>query len=176
VNEPGRARRPRRVYRYRIDFEGRILHDGSEIGDPDVIRQLLANPRRDADGTSFSLCLGERNELDAEDVLYVIGAFDAPPPSDDATGLPVRCQGGLARRLDLTTLRLAGEAYLYGEVEGGVAARFGRRAWLEFANRFVREDQGKAVAEIGGRSFPIAPGQPRRNSRDPRLRPREGGR
>ncbi len=149
---------PARVYRYRIDFEGRILHQGSEITDPAVVRQLLRTVHRDADGTCFSLCMGERNELVADDVLYVIASFDATPVAPaDRSPLRVRCQGGLERSLDLATLGLHGEAHLYGDVEGGLSARFGRQAWLELASRHVQVDgAGAASLSIGGRWFPIA--------------------
>ncbi len=146
-----------RVYRYSIDFEGRISHAGSAIDDPAVIRQLLARVHRDPRGVLFSLCAGERNELAPADALYVIARFDDTPCGEPgAERLAVTCQGGLVRHLDLGTLVLRGGHHLYGEVEGGFAARFGRHAWLEFATRFVDALAEPPLARLSGRAWPIA--------------------
>lgn len=153
-----------RVYRYTIDFEGRIFHVGSAIEDPAVIRQLLARVHRDARGRLFSLCAGERNELAPEDALYVIARFEVPPDDGGDPGgehLAVTCQGGLVRRLALGTLVLRDGAHLYGEVEGGHAARFGRQAWLDFATRLVDASVEPPLARVGGRAWPIVIVTPR---------------
>ncbi|MFN7953056.1 MAG: hypothetical protein U0610_15145 [bacterium] len=152
---PSPASRPRRTYRYSIDFEGRVFHAGTEIADAAVIRQLLAVVRRDEAGGYYSLCAGERNELAPADALYVIASFADAPSPDRPAHLPVTCQGGLERRLALDTLRMRGDAFLYGDVDGGFAARFGRHAWLDFALRHVDSERVPARARFGDASWPI---------------------
>lgn len=145
-----------RVYRYTIDFEGRIFHAGSPIEDAAVIRQLLTRVHRDPKGGLFSVCAGERNELAPTDALYVIARFEETPAGPGGDRLAVTCQGGLLRHLDLGTLALRDGAFLYGAVEGGVAARFGRHAWLDFATRFVDATAEQPLARLADRAWPIA--------------------
>ncbi len=147
--------RPSRIYRYAIDFEGRVFHAGTEVDDPAVLRQLLGRVHRDAAGGCYSLCAGETNELRPDDVLYVIAGFADAPVDGSPARLAVTCQGGLRRHLALETLRLRAGAFLYGDVEGGFAARFGRQAWLDFALRHVDATCAVFVARFGAASWPI---------------------
>ncbi len=149
------APRPTRIYRYTIDFEGRVFHAGTEVDDPAVLRQLLARVHRDAAGGYYSLCAGETNELRPDDVLYVIASFADEPAEEHPSRLPVTCQGGLRRHLALDTLRLRDGAFLYGDVDGGFSARFGRQAWLDFALRRVDATHATPVARFGAASWPI---------------------
>jgi hypothetical protein len=146
-----------RTYHYRIDFEGRVLHAGTPIDDPLAVRQLLHRVHRDHRGRTYSLCRGEQSFIEADDVLYVVSDFADPATVGDDARLPVTCQGGLERRLELRSLWLHEQRFLYGSVDGGHAARFGRRAWPLFAERHVRHDaaQDTLVVRAGAQVFPI---------------------
>jgi hypothetical protein len=52
---------PAREYRYRVDCDGRIFHDGTEVVDPAVLRFFLRAMTRTEDGRCLVLCQGERN-------------------------------------------------------------------------------------------------------------------
>ena len=148
---------PVRVYHYRIDPEGRVFHDGTEIDDRSVIRQLLARVERDEEGRPFSRCMGERNYLHADDALYVVLDFGEPELREDGSAeLRVSCQGGLGRRLDLATLTLRDQTHLYGTLSTGHVARFGRHAVQPFVERWVRPGpEDGFVFTLGDRSWSI---------------------
>ena len=63
---------PAREYRYRVDRDGRIFHDGTEVVDPAVLRFFLRAMTRTEDGRCLVLCQGERNWFEAPDTPFVI--------------------------------------------------------------------------------------------------------
>lgn len=145
----------RRVYHYRVDFEGRLFHDGSEITDPVAIRQLIARVRHDAHGRPYALCMGEWMMLEPEDVIHVIQDFEDPAAADDATRLVVRCQAGVRRRIDLTRLTIRELAYIYAPCAEGGLARFGRRAAMGLARDWMEPTSQGFAVRIGERRFPV---------------------
>src|SRR5260370_30626179 len=61
-----------REYRYEVDRDGRIFHDGTEIIDPAVLRFFLRAMARTDEGRYLVLCQGERNWFEAPDTPFVI--------------------------------------------------------------------------------------------------------
>ncbi len=54
-----------REYRYRVDAEGRVFHDGSEVLDPSTLRFFVRAMQRTPDGRWLVVCQGERNWFEA---------------------------------------------------------------------------------------------------------------
>src|SRR6202011_1581406 len=61
-----------REYRYQVDRDGRIFHDGTEIVDPAVLRFFLRAMTRTETGGALVLCQGERNWFEAVDKPLVV--------------------------------------------------------------------------------------------------------
>ncbi|MBI5629192.1 MAG: hypothetical protein HY953_09755, partial [Candidatus Rokubacteria bacterium] len=61
-----------REYRYRIDREGHIFHDGTEIVDPPTLRFFLLAMTRTPEGRYLAMCQGERNWFEPEDTPFVV--------------------------------------------------------------------------------------------------------
>ena len=55
-----------REYHYRVDGEGRIYHDGTEIVDPATLRFFLLALTRTPEGRWLAVCQGERNWFEPE--------------------------------------------------------------------------------------------------------------
>ena len=61
-----------REYHYRVDGDGRVFHDGSEIVDAATLRFFLLGMRREPDGRWLVPCQGEQNWFAAEDTPFVV--------------------------------------------------------------------------------------------------------
>jgi hypothetical protein len=61
-----------REYRYRVDSEGRVFHDGSEVLDPLTLRFFLRAMTRTPEGRWLVVCQGERNWFEAEGTPFVV--------------------------------------------------------------------------------------------------------
>src|SRR5215475_8402069 len=83
-----------REYTYRVDGEGRVFHDGSEIVDPATLRFFLLALQRTPEGRWLALCQGERNWFEADDTPFVVQR------------LALESAGGSLKRVDL---RLVGD-------------------------------------------------------------------
>jgi len=56
-----------REYVYRVDAEGRVFDDGSEIVDPATLHFFLLALQRTPEARLLALCQDERNWFEAED-------------------------------------------------------------------------------------------------------------
>ena len=63
---------PAREYRYEVDREGRIFHDGTEIVDPLVLRFFLRAMTRTEEGRYLVMCQGEHNWFKPHDTPFVV--------------------------------------------------------------------------------------------------------
>jgi len=147
-----------REYRYVVDREGRISHDGSEIVDPLVLRFFLSAMRRTADGRYLVICQQEHNWFDVADTPFVIQRLrqkgDAAPGA-----LELYLVGDYHEPLDPETLESEG-GYLYCRVRrGAFRARFGRVALQQLAPFLCEADGGPALL-LGGRCHPVRQPQP----------------
>lgn len=138
-----------REYRYRVDAEGRIFHDGSEIVDAPTLRFFLRAMARTPEGAWLVVCQGERNWFEADETPFVVQRV-RPAPADGASGgLELVLAGEHREPLDPGTLETRG-GRLYCRVRrGAFPARFGRLALQQLAP-FLGDDGGRPVLVLGG--------------------------
>src|SRR5262245_10384626 len=117
-----------REYRYVVDRDGRIFHDGSEIIDPPVLRFFLLAMQQTDDGRYLVLCQGERNWFEADDTPFVIQRLRVATEAGRLVSTELYLAGDYHEPLDPDSLE-ADQAYLYCRVRrGAFRARFGRIA------------------------------------------------
>ncbi|MCE9623947.1 MAG: hypothetical protein K8R69_00615 [Deltaproteobacteria bacterium] len=66
-----------RVWRYRVDTDGNLWHDGSVFDDPQILKFFLRRMERLPDGRYFALCQGEECYFEPDDAIYVVQAVEA---------------------------------------------------------------------------------------------------
>ena len=67
-----------REYHYRVDGEGRIYHEGTEIVDPATLRFFLLALTRTPEGRWLAVCQGERNWFEPDLVETLTCAIARP--------------------------------------------------------------------------------------------------
>lgn len=155
-----------RVYRYFLDKEGRIWHDGTEVTDPRFAMVVHRNMQNTPDGF-LSICQGERCEFEVEDVPYVVQqiAFHKDE-RQQVRRIDLIFGGGYSEKLDPSTLHVAGENVLYCRVRNGVfRARFSRKAYFQLIP-LIQEDAKTQnyFLELNAARFPIHQNAPLRNA------------
>lgn len=144
-----------REYRYSVDREGRIFHDGSEIVDAPTLGFFLRAMGVEPDGRHLVRCQGERNWFECADTPYVVqrlALIGAPGP---VQAVELCFAGDYRERLDPATLSSAGGG-LYCRVRGGAfRARFGRVALQQLAPMLAEEGTGPVLV-LGGVRHPIS--------------------
>jgi hypothetical protein len=139
-----------REYWYRVDAEGRIFHDGSEVLDPLTLRFFLLAMTRTPDGRWLVVCQGERNWFEAERTPFVVQRVRPIGREDAVDGLELALAGDYREPLDPATLESA-EGRLYCRVRrGAYPARFGRLALQQLAP-YLRDQGGRPVLALGDR-------------------------
>lgn len=145
---------PPREYRYRVDRDGRIFHDGTEIVDPAVLRFFLRAMTRTDDGRCLVLCQGERNWFEASDTPFVVQRLHLRVEAGGLQGAELCFVGDLREPLDPGTLETEGDL-LFCRVRGGAfRARFGRIAVQQLAPFLVDGGEGSALV-LGGVRHPV---------------------
>jgi hypothetical protein len=115
-----------RQYRYTVDRDGRILHDGSEITDGAVLRFFLLAMQTSPDGRYVAMCQGERNEFETADTPFVVQRLR---PAAEGTAIELFFAGDYHEPLDPSTLEEDADGRLYCRVRRrAFRARFGRVA------------------------------------------------
>jgi hypothetical protein len=143
-----------REYRYRVDGEGRIFHDGSEVVDPLTLRFFLRAMTRTPEGRWLAVCQGERNWFEPEGTPFVIQRVRPVWREGTLDGLDLVMAGEHQERLDPETLE-SERGRLYCRVRrGGFPARFGRLA-LHQLGPHLGDDAGRPALVLGGRRHPI---------------------
>ena len=143
-----------REYRYRVDRDGRIFHDGSEIVDPAVLRFFLLAMQETEDRRYLVLCQGERNWFDADDTPFVIQRARCEASAGALVSVDLYLAGDYREALDPSTLEGGGE-FLYCRVRrGAFRARFGRLAVHALAPYLVDGNEGIGLLFRGTR-YPI---------------------
>ena len=146
-----------REYVYRVDAEGRVFHDGSEIVDPPTLRFFLLALQRTPEGRWLALCQGERNWFEADDTPFVVQRLGLESAGGVLSRVELRLAGDYREPLDPATLTHDG-ARLYCRVRKGLfRARFGRVALQQIAPH-VLEDGGSPVLALAGRRYPLTAG------------------
>ena len=140
-----------REYHYRVDGDGRIFHDGSEIVDPATLRFFVLAMQRDAEGRHLVMCQGERNWFDAEDTPLVIQRLRLRVEDGALQGVELGLPGGHWEALDPSSL-VTERGHLYAAVRRGqLRARLGRVALQQLAPHLVVAGGGAALVLAGER-------------------------
>jgi hypothetical protein len=146
-----------RDYRYVVDRDGRIFHDGTEIIDPAVLRFFLRAMTRTDDGRCLVLCQGERNWFAAPDTPFVVQRLRLSVADAALQSVELCFQGDYREPLDPGTLETERDL-LFCRVRGGMfRARFGRVAVQQIAPFLVDVGEGSALV-MGGRRHPVRSG------------------
>ncbi|HEX7786423.1 MAG TPA: hypothetical protein VF653_09405 [Methylomirabilota bacterium] len=146
-----------REYRYVVDRDGRIFHDGTEIVDPAVLRFFLRAMSRTDDGRCLVLCQGERNWFTAPDTPFVVQRLRLAIEGSALQSAELCFQGDYREPLDPATLETDRDL-LFCRVRGGAfRARFGRVAVQQIAPFLVDVGEGSALV-LGGRRHPVRTG------------------
>jgi uncharacterized protein len=143
-----------REYRYRVDAEGRVFHDGSEVVDPLTLRFFLRAMTRTPEGRWLAVCQGEQNWFEPEGTPFVVQRARPVLHEGALDGLELVLAGDHREPLDPTTLESVG-GRLYCRVRrGAFPARFGRLA-LQQLGPHLLDQGGRPSLMLGGRRYPI---------------------
>jgi hypothetical protein len=145
-----------RDYRYRVDREGRVFHDGTEVVDPQVLRFFVLAMRRTEDGRWLVVCQGERNWFDAEGTPLVVQRIRPLGDGSRPAALELGLAGDHREPLDPGTLALRDGDLFCRVRRGALPARFGRVALHQLAP-FLAEDAAGPRLLLGGVAHPILP-------------------
>jgi hypothetical protein len=143
-----------REYQYRVDADGRIFHDGSEVLDPLTLRFFLRAMTRTPEGRWLVVCQGERNWFESDRTPFVVQRVRPMRREGAAEGLELGLAGDYWEGLDPSTLEGA-DGRLYCRVRrGAFPARFSRLA-LQHLGPYLADDGGRPVLVLGDRHHPI---------------------
>jgi hypothetical protein len=148
-----------REYRYRVDREGRIFHDGTEIVDPQVLRFFLRAMKRTPEGRYLVLCQGEHNWFEPDDTAFVVQRLRLDAGAGGLRAVELRFAGDYRESLDPATLAVEEEQLTCRIRKGGLTARFGRVAMQQLAP-FLMEEDGRVVLSLDGVSHPVPRREP----------------
>jgi hypothetical protein len=145
-----------REYHYRVDREGRIYHDGTEIVDPATLRFFLLALTRTREGQWLAVCQGERNWFDSEggrpdDTPFIVQRLRLTVESGRLRAVELCLAGDYREPLDPTTLEQDGERLFCAVRRGAFRARFGRLAMQQIAPYLSDGPDGPALALDGRR-------------------------
>lgn len=143
-----------REYRYLVDREGRIFHDGSEIVDPLVLRFFLLAMQQTPEGRYLVLCQGERNWFEPYDTPFVVQRLRCGIEGGQLASAELCFTGDYREPLDPGSLEAEG-GHLFARVRrGSFRARFGRVAMQQIAPFLAEGRDGPALLLRGAR-YPI---------------------
>jgi hypothetical protein len=143
-----------REYVYRVDSDGRVFHDGSEVLDPLTLRFFVRAMTRTPEGRWLVVCQGERNWFEPDGTPFVVQRVRPVLREGGLDGVELVLAGDHREPLDPATLQAEG-GRLYCRVRrGAFPARFGRLALQQLAPHLADEG-GRPVLLLGGRRHPI---------------------
>ena len=145
-----------REYRYVVDRDGRIFHDGTEIVDPAVLRFFLGAMTKTAEGRYLVLCQGERNWFEVYDTPFVVQRLRLTVDEDeDAVQDAALCfPGDYLEPLDPDTLETEADLLFCRVRRGAFRARFGRVAMQQLAP-FLTDAAGGSALRVRGILHPV---------------------
>ena len=148
--------RAAREYHYRVDGEGRIYHDGTEIVDPATLRFFLLALTRTAEGRWLAVCQSERNWFEPEGrpweaTPFVVQRLRLSLDADRLRAVELCLAGDYRGPLDPATLEQDGERLYCRVRRGSFPARFGRLATQQLAPYLSDGPDGPALALDGRR-------------------------
>lgn len=140
-----------RIYHYKIDSEGRLWIEGTELTDPATLKFFMRQMERLPEGGFRVLCMGETNLVEAEDVPYVVQNLKI-----SKGGVQLIFPGNYREELDPETLRVGKDNVLYCKVRGGeFNARFNRKPYLELTRLIERDAKRHYYLKLGKKRYPI---------------------
>jgi len=147
-----------REYRYLVDREGHIFHDGTEIVDPATPRFFLLALQRTPEGQWLALCQGERNWFETRDTPFVVQRLSLEVIDGRLGAVELRLAGDYREPLDPTTLEQDGLQLFCRVRKAAFRARFGRLA-MQQIGPWIVGDGGRPMLELGGRRYalPVTP-------------------
>ncbi len=148
-----------REYRYTVDREGRVFHDGSEIVDPLVLRFFVMAMTRTPDGRWLVVCQGERNWFEADGTPFVVQRIGPVAGEGGGLALELRLAGDYREVLDPATLEVDDGRLLCRVRRSAFPARFGRVALQQLAAFLVEDGPGPTLV-VGKARHPIAQSAP----------------
>lgn len=143
-----------REYHYRVDREGRIFHDGTEIVDAPTLRFFLLALQRTPDGRWLALCQGERNWFEPEDTPFVVQRLELGLAEERLRSVELHLAGDYREPLDPETLEHDGARVFCRVRKGAFSARFGRVAMQQIAPWLNDDGTGPAIT-LDGRRRPL---------------------
>jgi hypothetical protein len=151
---------PMREYHYRVDREGRIFHDGTEIVDPPTLRFFLLALRHESDGRWLAICQGEQNWFEPYDTPFVIQRLGLGMAEGKLRSVELYLAGDYREQLDPATLEHDGARLFCHVRKGAFSARFGRMAMQQIAPWLSDDGSGPAII-LDGQRRPLGALQPR---------------
>jgi hypothetical protein len=143
-----------REYQYRVDTEGHVFHDGSEVVDPLTLRFFLLAMTRTSEGRWLAVCQGEQNWFEPDKTPFVVQRVRPVRRDGALDGIDLILAGDYHEPLDPATLESAG-GRLYCRVRrGAFPARFGRLA-LQQLGPHLLDQGGRPSLVLGGRRYLI---------------------
>ena len=143
-----------REYHYRVDGDGRVFHDDSEIVDAATLRFFLLGIRREPDGRWLVPCQGEQNWFAAEDTPFVVQRLRLDVADGRLRRIGLVLAGDLQEPLDPATLEAEGGRLHCRVRRGAFHARFGRLALQQLAP-YLEEVSGRVTILLDGGRHPI---------------------
>ena len=149
-----------REYRYTVDRDGRIFHEGSEIIAPLVLRFFLLAMQQTPDGRYLAICQREQNWFETEDTPFVVQRLSCAIEDGLLASVELHFAGDHHEPLDPESLEAEGP-YLYCRVRSGAfRARFGRSAVQQLAPFLVDDGEGGWLLPFRGGRRSIRQAQP----------------
>lgn len=143
-----------REYRYRVDRDGRVFHDESEIVDPLVLRFFLRAMTRAPDGRYLVVCQGEHNWFDCYDTPFVVQRLRLGVERGRLIAVELCLAGDHREPLDPASLETENGDLCCRVRRGLFRARFGRVAMQQIAP-FLVEAGGAPALYLDGVRHPI---------------------
>jgi hypothetical protein len=143
-----------REYRYVVDREGRIFHDGTEIIDPPLLRFFLLGMQQTEDRRYLVMCQGERNWFEAEDTPFVVQRLQCAAPGGRLLAVELELAGDHREVLDPETLETEDDVLYCRVRRRAFRARFGRLAMQQLAPFLIDAGDGPSLLLAGAR-YPV---------------------
>jgi len=143
-----------REYHYRVDHEGRIFHDGTEIVDAPTLRFFLLALQRAPDGRWLALCQGERNWFEPYDTPFVVQRLGLGVVDGRLRSVELYFAGDYREPLDPAAFEHDGSLLFCRVRRGAFRARFGRIAMQQIAP-WISEEGGSPMLALGGRRYTL---------------------
>jgi len=140
-----------RKYHYKIDRDGRLWIEGTELTDPQVLKLFMKRLEKLPDGKFRVLCMGENNLIEAEDVPYVVQNLDVGKDR-----IELVFPGNYREELNPRTLRVGKDNVLYCKVrQGEFDARFNRKPYMELTRLVERKPNRTYYLNLGDNQYII---------------------